>query len=170
MQLSRRSFLKGAASVGIVGAAAGLAGCAPSSSGGDAKAGGDAGAAPAASQRVPGYICDENWLGEAPAIADGDIAETKTFDVVVVGGGHAGTQAALAAAQQGATVAVIEKHKDGEIVYRGETTFARTIPSCSKAGDLARMIWKRSSTNTSAVRPDDAIPPSFARLCTTRAR
>ncbi|BAK44018.1 FAD-binding protein [Eggerthella sp. YY7918] len=120
MQLSRRSFLKGAASVGIVGAAAGLAGCAPSSSGGDAKAGGDAGAAPAASQRVPGYICDENWLGEAPAIADGDIAETKTFDVVVVGGGHAGTQAALAAAQQGATVAVIEKHKDGEIVYRGD--------------------------------------------------
>ena len=41
-------------------------------------------------------------------------------DVVVVGGGHAGTQAALAAAQEGAKVAVIEKHNDGEIVYRGD--------------------------------------------------
>ena len=39
---------------------------------------------------------------------------------MVVGGGHAGTQAALAAAQEGAKVAVIEKHNDGEIVYRGD--------------------------------------------------
>ena len=69
---------------------------------------------------VPYYMCDEDWLGSAPTIDAADIAETQSFDVVVVGGGHAGTQAALAAAQNGATVAVIEKHVDGEIVYRGD--------------------------------------------------
>lgn len=66
------------------------------------------------------YMCDEDWLGSAPAIDASAISETRQFDVVVVGGGHAGTQAALAAAQNGAKVAVIEKHLDGEIVYRGD--------------------------------------------------
>ena len=68
----------------------------------------------------PSYMCDEDWLGEAPVIDDSDIAEVYEADVVVVGGGHAGTQAALAAAQGGAKVAVLEKHEDGEIVYRGD--------------------------------------------------
>ncbi len=74
----------------------------------------------AASQRPFGYMCDEDWLGEAPVVDPSEIKETRTFDVVVVGGGHAGTQAALAAAQLGASVAVIENHADGEIVYRGD--------------------------------------------------
>ena len=72
------------------------------------------------SARPFGYMCDEDWLGEAPVIDDSDIAEVYEADVVVVGGGHAGTQAALAAAQGGAKVAVLEKHEDGEIVYRGD--------------------------------------------------
>lgn len=118
MELTRRNFLKGAASVGIVGAAAGLAGCAPAQNGASAQGSSSEGSP--AFTRPTGYICDEDWLGAAPEIADSDIAETKSFDVVIVGGGHAGTQAALAAAQEGATVAVIEKHKDGEIVYRGD--------------------------------------------------
>jgi succinate dehydrogenase/fumarate reductase flavoprotein subunit/uncharacterized protein with FMN-binding domain len=67
-----------------------------------------------------GYMCDEDWLGEAPVIDGADIVETHEADVVVVGGGHAGTQAALAAAQGGAKVAVLEKHADGEIIYRGD--------------------------------------------------
>ncbi len=76
---------------------------------------------PAAQTARPfGYMCDEDWLGEAPVIDASEIKETKTFDVVVIGGGHAGTQAALAAAQEGASVAVIESHADGEIVYRGD--------------------------------------------------
>ena len=69
---------------------------------------------------VTNYMCDEDWLGVAPAIDPSSIAKTLDFDVVVVGGGHAGTQAALAAAQNGAKVAVIEKHLDGEIQYRGD--------------------------------------------------
>lgn len=121
MELTRRNFLKGAASAGLVGAAAGLVGCAPAASGGTDAAKGDAAQASGTEfVRPTGYICDEDWLGTAPEIADADIAETKSFDVVIVGGGHAGTQAALAAAQEGATVAVIEKHKDGEVIYRGD--------------------------------------------------
>ncbi len=76
--------------------------------------------AAAAGARPFGYMCDEDWLGSAPQIDPSQIKETITVDVVVVGGGHAGTQAALGAAQEGASVAVIESHKDGEIVYRGD--------------------------------------------------
>ena len=117
MELTRRSFLAGAGTAAGL-TAAGLAGTALAEEG-TAKAASAAGdATPAA--RPNYYMCDEDWLGSAPAIAASDIAETKQFDVVVVGGGHAGTQAALAAAQNGAKVAVLEKHTDGEIVYRGD--------------------------------------------------
>lgn len=119
MAVSRRNFVKGLAGAGIVGAAAGLAACSPEQgqvqNGGNSASGTGEGSA-----RPIGYMCDENWLGEAPAIADADIAETHTFDVVIVGGGHAGTQAALGAAQEGASVAVIEKHDEDNIVYRGD--------------------------------------------------
>lgn len=116
MELDRRSFLKGAASMGLLGATVGIVGCGSDSGSTD----GTDSASGAVTTRPKGYMCDEDWLGAAPAIADGDITETKSFDVVVVGGGHAGTQAALAAAQGGAKVAVIEKHLDGEITYRGD--------------------------------------------------
>ena len=119
MSVSRRSFLKGVAGAGLVGATAGLIGCSPQKDTTGASAP-EPGAASEPIAVPEGYVCSEDWLGAAPDIADSDIAETRSFDVVVVGGGHAGTQAALAAAQLGATVAVIEKHKDGEIVYRGD--------------------------------------------------
>lgn len=115
MELDRRMFLKGAAGAGIIGATMGLMGCAPKTQESSATTN----AANAAARPI-GYMCDEDWLGSAPDVAESDIAETRTFDVVVVGGGHAGTQAALAAAQEGAKVAVVETHEDGEIVYRGD--------------------------------------------------
>lgn len=115
MALSRRSFLKGAAGAGVMAAAAaGMAGCAsPKTS--STKSGSSAQAT-----RPDYYMCDSDWLGEAPEIASSEITETKSYDVVVVGGGHSGTQAALAAAQLGASVCVVETHEDGSIVYRGD--------------------------------------------------
>lgn len=49
----------------------------------------------------------DDWLGEAPDITD--VAQTVDVDVVVVGAGLAGVCAARAAAEEGATVALIEK-------------------------------------------------------------
>lgn len=118
MEFDRRMFLKGAAGVSVAGAITGLAACSPSTN--SSSAAGTDGSTASSGAGPDGYICDENWLGSAPEVADSDIADTQSFDVVVVGGGHAGTQAALAAAQLGAKVAVIEKHNDGEIIYRGD--------------------------------------------------
>lgn len=121
MECSRRNFLKGAAGLGLIGAASSVLGCTPqggsqgAASGQPSRPGADG-----AAQRTYGYMSDKDWLGQAPSVKPSDITEKKSFDVVVVGGGHAGTQAALAASQLGAKVAVIEKHNDGEIIYHGD--------------------------------------------------
>lgn len=133
--ISRRSFLTGAALVGAGIAATGLSGCGGSSSsstGSTSSSTASTGSVHVnttvntnvdtsiSNSPVFGYRCDEDWLGAKPEIKDSEISETYSADVIVVGGGHAGTQATLAAAQAGATVAVIEKHEDGKIVYRGD--------------------------------------------------
>lgn len=59
------------------------------------------------------------WVGEAPVIADDQIANTVEADIVVVGGGNAGVMCACAAAEEGATVAVIESQPKDGIFYYG---------------------------------------------------
>lgn len=66
--------------------------------------------------RVPGYCGPGDWLGEAPQIADADIKQEYTYDVVVLGGGHSGLMAAEGAVDEGATVAVIEQQPWGNFV------------------------------------------------------
>ena len=61
-----------------------------------------------------------SWLGEAPVIDDSQITETITCDVLVLGGGHAGTQCAKEAAKAGKKVAVIESQAEDTIFYYGE--------------------------------------------------
>lgn len=108
--IDRRSLLKGTLFAGVAAASgAALAGCSPQSGGTTAaedEALGQTGSAAAAPN---GYMCQTDWLGEAPVISDDEIVETVSVDVVVCGGGNAGIQAALAAAEEGATVAVLEK-------------------------------------------------------------
>ncbi len=58
--------------------------------------------------RVSGYAGPGDWLGEAPADPE-SYEDAGTFDVLVLGGGHAGIGAAFGAVDEGATVAVIEK-------------------------------------------------------------
>jgi fumarate reductase flavoprotein subunit len=100
--LSRRDFLKTAAS-GAAGVAAVsvLAACAPKVATSDPTAAPEA-AAPAAE-------CSTDWLGTAPGITDDQVAETFSADVVIVGAGIAGISAARSAAENGASVIVVEK-------------------------------------------------------------
>ena len=98
MELTRRSFVAstGAAVAGMASASIALADDKPAGPEGGAPEGGAPvtdSAEPVYTVPVVNYMCDEDWLGQAPEIAASDIAETKQFDVVVVGGGHAGRSA-----------------------------------------------------------------------------
>lgn len=66
------------------------------------------------------YQCQEDWLGAAPSIPADQIVQTYDADVVVCGGGHAGVQCALAAAQGGAKVVVLEKQPEDGYVFFGD--------------------------------------------------
>lgn len=109
--INRRDFLKGAAIVGAGAAGAiGLSGCSPTQ---QEESGASSSLKNTQSGSCPeGYVVAEDWLGEPPAISEDDITETVDVEVVVCGGGIAGTQAALAAAEEGASVAVIEKQEE----------------------------------------------------------
>ena len=64
------------------------------------------------------YACQEDWLGLPPET--GEPAETVECDVLVLGGGHSGIHAALAAAEGGAKVAVVEKWAEDMRKVKGE--------------------------------------------------
>lgn len=112
--MDRRSFLRGAAAASAaVAIGAALPGCSSTENATD-------GSETTSVTSPAGYSCQEDWLGEAPVIADADIAQTVAVDVVVCGGGHAGTQAALAAAEEGVSVAVIESQPTDAYSWKGE--------------------------------------------------
>lgn len=52
----------------------------------------------------------DDWLGAAPEIADSDIAETKTTDLLIVGAGNGGMMAAATAADAGMDFMVCEQN------------------------------------------------------------
>ena len=60
------------------------------------------------------------WLGDAPEISDDEIVETVDADVVILGGGHSGTQCAKEAAKAGATVVVLDQQASDGFSYYGE--------------------------------------------------
>lgn len=128
--ITRRAFLKGAAVSAVSVAALGLFSAASAGEGAppaSASTGSEgdssdplaaAMAAAAADGRVFGYSGPGDWLGEAPGITD--FAYELSCDVCVVGSGHSGTQAALAAAECGAKVITIEKQDEDIFAYYGE--------------------------------------------------
>ncbi|MDR2453924.1 MAG: FAD-dependent oxidoreductase [Bifidobacteriaceae bacterium] len=141
----RRSFLKGAALVGGAAALTGLAACSPSSPGEteSSPAGGGEAATGGAQKAV--------WSWELPEDPITDFADEKSFDVVVVGCGMAGMCAAVAAAERGATVAVLEKTEQynvrGMHIAAVDTSVQRengiTIDKYKAARDLVRWSGKR---------------------------
>jgi hypothetical protein len=95
--ISRRDFVKGAAaSVAAVTAGTVLAGCAPKT------------ATPEAAGSA-GSLAKHPWEVPPEPIADSAIKETIDTDIVVVGAGISGVNAASAAAKAGAKVVVLEK-------------------------------------------------------------
>lgn len=136
--VSRRDVLKlgGIAAAGIAGVAA-LGACSPqgaSSSGENTNTGsgisGDATtAAGHTRESLPSFL-------QAPA-AISDIAETKEYDIVVIGAGAAGTPAALSAREAGASVALIQKSTD--VVSQGNTGSAPDL-SRSDPADVENLV------------------------------
>ncbi|MEE8715704.1 MAG: FAD-binding protein [Coriobacteriales bacterium] len=132
--MSRRSFVAGASAMAAL-AFAGTAHAAEASAPADAAASGSAdggaqGGAPAggaggpgggatgdveaakaaaaAEGRTFGYAGPGDWLGTPEQVTVAK--QIDDYDVVVLGGGHAGIQAALAASEKGAKVALCEKN------------------------------------------------------------
>ena len=110
-EISRRSFLKATAGLGAAAAAAGVLGGAVLASGDpssdpDAVSGAST-TSSSASSEVELELPD--FLTAPDPIADSEISDTVTADGVVVGCGLAGLMAARSAAEQGASVIVIEK-------------------------------------------------------------
>ncbi len=111
MELNRRDFLRGAGAVGAfgaLGAVGALTGCAPEAKG-TAKEGAS-GQASSSSALNAEAVAGKQWSFEIPPepIADSDIAETITAEVVVVGAGMSGMCCATSAAELGADVTVVD--------------------------------------------------------------
>ncbi|MEE8716713.1 MAG: FAD-binding protein [Coriobacteriales bacterium] len=67
------------------------------------------------------YSMRRNWVGEAPQIADADVAQTIDADVVVLGLGYSGSQCFRMAAEKGLTVVGVDAQaKDGFTTYGGQ--------------------------------------------------
>ena len=111
--VSRRSFIAGAGAAGAAAVAVSASAALAATPGAEHASANNAVAdgAPAVD-----YLA---WVGEAPVIADDQIANTVEADIVVVGGGNAGVMCACAAAEEGATVAVIESQPKDGIFYYG---------------------------------------------------
>lgn len=100
--ISRRSFLTGAAALGGVTALGALTGCAPQGTSNKA-----------AQAEAVEQASGASWLGSAPTVDEGELAETLDVEVLVVGNGMAGTVCATLAAEKGANVVLIEKNLKG---------------------------------------------------------
>ena len=125
--LSRRSFLARTAALGAAGVGVlGLNGLVARS----------AKAAPA--EKIQEFAKSSDggatlhFMPKPEPIADKDIATTLTVDVVVVGAGASGVPAALSAAENGASVAVVQKHPMP--VSQGNTGSGIDLATSDKAG------------------------------------
>lgn len=93
MNISRREFLKAVAASGAMLPFARFL------------------SAPAFAENAPEN--PQSWLTKPAAIAESEISETVTADVVVIGGGISGLCAACSAQENGLSVAVLEKNSIG---------------------------------------------------------
>lgn len=120
--ISRRDFVKSAAA-GVAAVTAGtvLAGCAPKTTPPETagQAAPTAAACAAAGEVMSAEMAAKKWSFEIPPapIADSEIANTVTADVIVVGSGISGLTVANSAAENGAKVVLISASSG--VIYRG---------------------------------------------------
>ncbi|MFR7403352.1 MAG: FAD-binding protein [Coriobacteriaceae bacterium] len=109
-EFTRRNLFKigGLAAAGLGGAAL-LGACSPTGSAAAGSASSDTPTAATGTTTVAGHVREglPSFLAAPEPITD--IAETKDYDVVVVGAGASGVPAAITAREAGATVALIQK-------------------------------------------------------------
>jgi len=91
-----------------------------------------------------------SFLPKPKPIADKDIKTTLTFDVIVVGAGASGVPAALSAAENGAKVAVIQKHPMP--VSQGNTGSGIDLATSEKAG-IEALVAKLMADNNHRCNP-----------------
>lgn len=142
--LSRRTFLKGASLAGAVAMAGGmLAGCAPNAS--------------ATSPEAPVDAVDGTpaFLKKPEPIVD--FADTKDFDVVVVGAGASGVAAALKACEEGASVALVQKQSIAS--SQGFRASGIDLEATSPAGKEAMVSLMMKNAG---YRPDRALLRAYA--------
>ena len=75
-----------------------------------------------------------NFPGPEPEVPEADITAEFDTDVLVLGGGHAGLQCALAAAEGGARVAVIESKPEERMTWLGEQVASFNSEFLTKLG------------------------------------
>lgn len=117
---------------GTAAVGAGLTGCAPGSSAqaeteqtagtaAQAATGSDAVLQTDANGNSVYYSMRRSWVGEAPEIAESDLADAYEADVVIVGAGYAGSQCFRMACEQGLTCIVLDtQQKDAFETYGGQ--------------------------------------------------
>lgn len=130
-EFTRRDMFKigGLAAAGLGGAAL-LGACSPA---GTASSGsGETAAAETGTTTVAGHVREglPAFLAAPEPITD--VAETKDFDVVVVGAGASGVPAAITAREAGATVALIQK--EATAISQGNTATGILLDTSDPAG------------------------------------
>lgn len=131
-EFTRRDMFKigGLAAAGIGGAAL-LGACSPSGAG-SSPAGGETPTASTGITTVAGHSREglPSFLVAPEPITD--IADTKDFDVVIVGAGASGVPAAITAREAGATVALIQK--EATAISQGNTATGILLDTSDEAG------------------------------------
>ena len=139
--VNRRSFVKAAGALAATGAVAGVA---------------TASADEATTATETETVAKHTWEIAPEPITD--IAETKDYDIVIVGSGFSGLAAAEAAARNGATVVVLEKTE--AISYRGQDVAGINSKWQQEQGteidpDLAAsnlFLWTHQNANYELIR------------------
>ncbi len=97
-------------------------------------------------------VATPEWLGDKPEVDESEIVDTQQFDIVVVGGGNAGLTCAVAAAEGGKKVAVLEAQDEESMFWYGLHQIGSVNSQfCMNAGcpeiDKAEFVadWQRRS-------------------------